>query len=106
METGAAEDVVAQLHRWNLPASVVPRGGGRAAVRVRLPLQREAVWDSDSADGLRAQVLRDGILVGYVPELPGTRGLGPAGAAWIIATAEYDDAPSLPDSADVLRASG
>lgn len=90
MDTRTAEQIVEQLARWNVPARVVPRGPERAAVRVLLPTGREALWDSDRVRGLEAQVLRDGILVSYVPEIAGTRDMQPAAAAWAIATADYE----------------
>jgi hypothetical protein len=41
-------------------------------VRVTLPGGREAEWDTDGAAGLEAQVMLDGMLVGYVPEIEGS----------------------------------
>src|SRR5262249_35041017 len=40
-------------------------------VRVTLPGGREAQWDVDGAAGLEAQVMRDGMLVGFVPQIEG-----------------------------------
>ncbi len=41
-------------------------------VRIVLGDGREAVWDTDDTPGLEAQVMRDGMLVGYVPQIPGS----------------------------------
>jgi hypothetical protein len=41
-------------------------------VRVRLPGGRQAIWDTDGTAGLEAQVMRDGMLVGYVPSIQGS----------------------------------
>ena len=38
----------------------------------RLPDGREATWDSDGTASLEAQVMRNGVLVGFVPEIPGS----------------------------------
>ena len=37
-----------------------------------LPDGRQAVWDSDGTAGLEAQVMRDGMLVGFVPSIDGS----------------------------------
>lgn len=93
MDKDVAVLVVDQLTAWNIPATVVPIGQYSAAVRVRLGGGREALWDADGAAGLDAQVLRDGVLVGYVAELPDSAALPAAHQAWLIATADYDLTP-------------
>ena len=47
-------------------------GVDQFGVRVTLPDGREAEWDTDGTAGLEAQVMRDGMLVGYVPEIEGS----------------------------------
>lgn len=93
MDKDKAALVVAQLTAWNVPATVVPIGMHSAAVRVRLGGGREALWDADGTAGPAAQVLRDGVLVGYVAELPDSAALPAAHQAWLIATADYDLTP-------------
>lgn len=93
MDKDKAALVVDQLTAWNVSATVVPIGMHSAAVRVRLGAGREALWDADGAAGLDAQVLRDGVLVGYVAELPDSAVLPAAHQAWLIATADYDLTP-------------
>lgn len=93
MDKDKAAAVVDQLTAWNVPATVVPVGMHSAAVRVRLGGGREALWDADGTAGLNAQVLRDGVLVGYVAELPDSAALPAAHQAWLIATADYDVTP-------------
>ena len=39
---------------------------------IRLPDGREATWDSDGTAALEAQVMRNGMLVGYVPAIEGS----------------------------------
>ena len=41
-------------------------------VTIKLPDGREATWDSDGTATLEAQVMRNGMLVGYVPEIEGS----------------------------------
>ncbi len=48
-------------------------------ISIRLPGGREAIWDSDDTAWLEAQVMRDGMLVGYVPVSTGPRILRGAG---------------------------
>lgn len=93
MDKDMAARVVDQLVAWNVPASLVPLGLHTAAVRVRLVGGREAVWDADGSAGLAAQVLRDGVLVGYVTELPDSAARPAGHLAWLIGTADYDLSP-------------
>jgi hypothetical protein len=67
-------------------------------VRVVIPDGREAIWDNDSAAGLEAMVLRDGILVGFVPQIPDSDDLDAEAITAIIAGTDYDapPAPSAP----------
>src|ERR1700712_1637596 len=41
-------------------------------VRVVLADGREAIWDADGAAGLEATIMRDNVLVGMVPTIPGS----------------------------------
>jgi hypothetical protein len=59
-------------------------------VRVVLPDGREAVWDTDGTAGLEAQVMRDGVLVGYVPMIPGSEDFDEAQDIDAIARTDYD----------------
>lgn len=93
MDKDKAALVVDQLVAWNVPARVVPMGMHSAAVRVRLGGGREALWDADGAAGLDAQVLRDGVLVGFLAERPDSSALPAGHQAWLIATADYDLTP-------------
>jgi hypothetical protein len=59
-------------------------------VRIVLPDGREALWDVDGAAGLEAQVMRDGMLVGFVPKIPGSEGYTVEQTVEAIAAAVYD----------------
>ena len=66
------------------------RGNGQNGVRVMLPGGREAEWDTDGTAGLEAQVMQDGMLVGFVPEIEGSEDFDEAQVVDAIARAEYD----------------
>ena len=66
------------------------RGTVEFGVRVTLSGGREAEWDTDGAAGLEAQVMRDGILVGYVPEIEGSADFDEAQIVDAIARTDYD----------------
>src|ERR1700753_4385623 len=80
------------------------RGNGHYGVRVTLPGGREAEWDTDGTAGLEAQVMQDGMLVGYVPEIDGSEDFDEAQTVDAIARTDYDQpiarqratAPSAP----------
>lgn len=84
-----AETVVAALRERGLFAHVRGQGLYRAAIRVVLPEGREAIWDSDGAAGLEAQVMLSGMLVGFVPTIPGSEDWDTARIVEAIATETY-----------------
>jgi hypothetical protein len=91
MEEAIAEDVVGRLRAEHHFAHVNRRVGVYSVgVRVVIPDGREAIWDNDGAAGLEAMVLRDGVLVGFVPQLPDSDDLTAAEIAAIIAGTDYD----------------
>ena len=94
MEEPIAEQVVEMLRARRIFASVNRRAGVyNVGVRVVIPDGREAIWDNDGAAGLEAMVLRDGMLVGFVPQLPDSEDLDAQTIARIIADADYDAPP-------------
>jgi hypothetical protein len=66
------------------------RGNGQYGVRVTLPGGREAEWDTDGTAGLEAQVMQDGMLVGYVPEIEGSEDFDETQVVDAIARTDYD----------------
>src|SRR3954453_2171035 len=96
MDEAIAADVVERLRSRRIFAHVNRRAGVyNVGVRVVIPDGREAIWDNDGAAGLEAMVLRDGVLVGFVPKIPDTDDLDPGAIADLIAAADYD-APTPP----------
>ena len=51
---------------------------------------REAEWDTDGTASLEAQVMRDGMLVGYVPQIEGSEDFGEPHDCGRIARTDYD----------------
>jgi hypothetical protein len=98
MEEAIAVDVVEQLRARSVFAHVNRRVGVYSVgVRIVIPDGREAIWDNDGASGLEAMVLRDGILVGFVPQIPDSDDLDAHAIATIIAGTDYDaPAPESP----------
>jgi hypothetical protein len=66
------------------------RGNGQYGVRVTLAGGREAEWDTDGTAGLEAQVMQDGMLVGYVPEIEGSEDFDETQVVDAIARTDYD----------------
>jgi hypothetical protein len=64
--------------------------GEAFGVRVTLTGGREAEWDTDGTAGLEAQVMLDGMLVGYVPEIEGSEEFDETQTVEAIANTDYD----------------
>src|SRR5215475_9487957 len=92
MEEERAERVVDSLRARNVFAHVkLPQAGvTQYGIRVVLPDGREAIWDNDGTAGLEAQIMRNGILVGYVASIPESENFGDGQIVETIATADYD----------------
>ncbi|MCW2542122.1 MAG: hypothetical protein JWN95_3847 [Frankiales bacterium] len=72
MEENRARRVVDLLRDRGIPAQIAHAGVYQFGVRVDLGDGREAVWDADGTAGLEANVMRDGVLVGFVPVIEGS----------------------------------
>ena len=70
MEENKARRVVDTLRERGTDAHMARVGVYQFGVSVRLPDGREATWDSDGTAALEAQVMRNGMLVGFVPSIP------------------------------------
>jgi hypothetical protein len=92
MEQDRANRVVETLRARRVFAHVkLPHAGiTQYGVRVVLPDGREAIWDNDGTAGLEAQIMRNGILVGFVPSIPGSENFGDAEIVAAIAGADYN----------------
>lgn len=72
MEENKARRVVDALRERGTNAEMARVGVYQFGVTVRLPDGREATWDSDGTASLEAQVMRNGVLVGFVPVIEGS----------------------------------
>ena len=92
MEEERARRIVETLRSRNVFAHVkLPQAGvTQYGIRVVLPDGREAIWDNDGTAGLEAQIMRNGILVGFVASIPDSENYGDGQIIEAIATADYD----------------
>ena len=115
MEENEARRVVDGLREHGVDAQLEKAGVYQFGVRVMLPDGRQAVWDSDGTAALEAQVMRDGMLVGYVPQIEGSADYDVAQTIDVILRTDYDQpvarqratapppAPALPRPGGVFR---
>lgn len=89
MNKDDAEKVVQGLRTRQVFAHIHHTGVNRAGIRVVLPGRADAIWDADGAAGLEAQVVKDGVLVGFVPVIPGSADFTVDQAIEAIASADY-----------------
>ncbi|MCU0302010.1 MAG: hypothetical protein MUF35_10475 [Candidatus Nanopelagicales bacterium] len=90
MEPGEVEQVVAGLRERGIVAHVHRPGINRVCVRAVRPNGSEALWDTDGAMGLEAQVMANGMLVGFIPTIPGSARFTVEQTVAAIAGADYD----------------
>jgi hypothetical protein len=72
MEEMKARRVVDALRDRGTDAELARVGVYQFGVSIRLADGREATWDSDGTASLEAQVMRNGVLVGFVPAIEGS----------------------------------
>jgi hypothetical protein len=72
MEENEARRITDRLRDRGVDAHMERAGIYQFGVRISLPDGRQAVWDSDGTAGLEAQVMKDGMLVGFVPSIDGS----------------------------------
>ena len=115
MEENRARRVVDALRERGINAHMLRAGVGQFGVQVSLHDGRNAEWDTDGTIGLEAQVMQDGVLVGFVPKIEGSEDFGEAQIVDAIARADYDQpiateravapppAPALPREGGLFR---
>ncbi len=90
MEENRARRVADALRDRGINAHFAEVGTYQFGVRVILPDGRQAEWDTDGTAGLEAQVMQDGDLVGYVPEIEGSENFTEEQVIDAIARTDYD----------------
>jgi hypothetical protein len=117
MDENRAQRVVDALRERGVPAHLAHARAGMSqfGIRVALPDGREAVWDTDGTAGLEAQVLGNGMLVGFVPKIEGSEDFTEQQVVDAIARTDYDQpiarqqraapppAPALPREGGFMR---
>ena len=111
MDENRARRVVDELRHRGIDARISKEGVYQFGVRIALSGRREAVWDSDDTAELEAQVMRDGMLVGFVPVIEGSADFDEAQIIDAIARTDYDQPiahrrPTAPPPAAPLAPEG
>ena len=111
MDENRARRVADALRDRGIDAHLENAGIDVYGVRVVLPDRREAIWGNEGTASLEAEVLLDGDLVGFVPEIPGSENFDDDQIADIIARADYDqpevtERPSAPPPGKPLMRDG
>jgi hypothetical protein len=90
MDEHRARRVADALRDRGINAHLLRAANGRFGVSVSLPGGRLAEWDTDGTAGLEAQVMRDGMLVGFVPKIDGSEEFTEQDVVDAIARTDYD----------------
>lgn len=90
MDEKRAGRVVDRLRDQGIDAHVERASTYQFGVRVALRDGRNAVWDTDGTLGLEAQVMANGVLVGFVPQIEGSEDFDEDQTVAAIAGTDYD----------------
>jgi hypothetical protein len=111
MDENRARRVTDALRDRGIDAHMENAGIDVYGVRVVLDHGREAIWGNEGTTSLAAEVLLDGDLVGFIPEIPGSAAFDDAQVVDAIARADYDEPeghelPEAPPPAKPLTREG
>jgi|SRR5215210_128867 hypothetical protein len=112
MDENRARRIVDTLRERGINAHLQKAGVYQFGVRVSVKGGREAMWDTDGTAGLEAQVMRDGMLVGFVPVIAGSENFDEDQVVDAIARTDYDQpiarqrATAPPPAAPLRREGG
>jgi hypothetical protein len=111
MDENRARRVADALRDRGIDAHLENAGIDVYGVRVVLDHGREAIWGNEGTTSLSAEVLLDGDLVGFIPEIPGSEAFDEAQVVDAIARADYDEPeghelPEAPPPAQPLTREG
>ena len=90
MEENRARRVVDALRERGVDAHMARVSVYQFGIRVMLPGGRQAEWDTDNTAGLEAQVMKDGMLVGFVPVIEGSEDFDERQVIEAILHTDYD----------------
>ena len=90
MDENRARRVTDALRDRGIAAHLRKSGIDAYSVQVPAGQGREAIWGAEGTTGLEAEVLLDGDLVGFVPQIPGSENFDETQIADAIARADYD----------------
>jgi hypothetical protein len=91
MDENRARRVTDALRDRGIDAHLDKGGVDMYGVRVSIGDGRQAIWGLEGTASLEAEVLLDGDLVGFVPEIPGSESFDEAQVVDAIARADYDE---------------
>ncbi|HEY1823867.1 MAG TPA: hypothetical protein VGG83_28505 [Trebonia sp.] len=91
MDENRARRVADALRDRGIDAHLENAGIDVYGVRVVLGGGREAIWGNEGTLSLAAEVLLDGDLVGFIPEIEGSESFDDAQVTDAIARADYDE---------------
>ncbi len=111
MEENRARTIVDTLRERGVDAHLEKAGVYQFGIRIALRDGRQAIWDSDGTAGLEAQVMRSGMLVGFVPVIEGSEDFGDDQVLDAIVRTDYDkpiarQRPTAPPPAEPLPRQG
>jgi hypothetical protein len=91
MDENRARRVVDALRDRGVNAHLESAGIDVFGVRVVLDGGREAIWGNEGTSSLAAEVMLDGDLVGFIPEIPGSAAFDEEQVVDAIARADYEE---------------
>jgi len=115
VDENRAYRIVDVLRAKGVEARMEKAGVYQFGISVRISGGRTAVWDSDGTLGLEAQVMADGMLVGFVPVIEGSEDFDDDQVVDAIMGTDYDKpvatrratplppAPPLPPEGGLFR---
>ena len=111
MDENRARRVADALRDRGIDAHMETAGIDIFGVRVVLSGGREAIWGNEGTSSLEAEVLLDGDLVGFIPEIAGSEAFDEAQIVDAIARADYEEPigrelPEAPPPAPPLTREG
>jgi len=111
MDENRARRVTDALRDRGIDAHLETAGIDVFGVRVVLSGGREAIWGNEGTSSLEAEVLLDGDLVGFIPEIAGSEAFDEAQIVDAIARADYEEPigrelPEAPPPAPPLTREG